>query len=207
MHEADVANTKAVASAQPGRRSMSRPRVRAANTVRKSDSEIFRYISVRISPNDRHTSVLSASPNAPTGRPRQLVRPSRVTYHGASPWDGSLRATYVSGDACSAATRMSIEDIVATRPSTEATATTIFRSHFCGRRSGITLSCAMVMMVPSFRIVMITSEMTGSVNDLTKSSPACGHESPSLPGTPHSWELQPLSMYLGRPVAVSIHAL
>jgi hypothetical protein len=36
-------------------------------------------------------------------------------------------------------------------------------SHVCGFLSGITRSCEIVIMHPSFRMVMMTREMTGSV--------------------------------------------
>ena len=42
--EVKVATKKAVSNAYPGRRDQNQPCVRAANTVKKSESEIFKYI-------------------------------------------------------------------------------------------------------------------------------------------------------------------
>ena len=60
------------------------------------------------------------------------------------------------------------EEMRATPPSTEATSQTFHISQRCGRFSGTTMSPEMVIMQPSLRMVMMTSEMTGSVK-----APAC----------------------------------
>ena len=56
----------------------------------------------------------------------------------------------------------------ATAPSTTATTVISSMAQRCGFFSGCTWSWLMVIMQPSFRMVMMTIEMTGSVN-----SPAC----------------------------------
>ena len=135
MVDETVATSDAAKSSVPGARLQNGPRVRAANTVRKSETEILRYIAIMSWP---YVSMY--------GRP--------MPRHAES----GLRELSIIRS------RMT-DEMVAMPPSTLAIAKTCGSRHFSGIADGRTASYAIEIMVPSLRIVMMTSAITGSLND------------------------------------------